>query len=97
MVNYFVKIYSKTKICILKLLNPETTKKVSSGSSQKSFTQDDPGSSTLVCISVTAHGRRSVHHEDLVPNEYISKLAHFYRNCFTDLSRPMVADFLDTF
>ena len=47
--------------------------------------------------SVTAHGRRSVHHEDLVPNEYISKLVHFYRNCFTDLSRPMVADFLDTF
>ena len=45
---------------------------------------------------VTAHGRRSVHHEDLVPNEYISKLAHFYRNWFTDLSLPMVEDFLET-
>ena len=29
--------------------------------------------------SVTAHGRSSVHHEVLKPNEYISKFAHFYR------------------
>ena len=42
---------------------------------------------------------RSLHHEDLVPNEYgiFLKLAHFYSNSLIDLSaKCMVADFLDT-
>ena len=37
---------------------------------------------------ITGHRRKSVHHEDLVPNEYISEIEAFYCtyiNCFTDL------------
>ena len=44
-----------------------------------------------------AHGRRSVHHEDLVPNEYISNIGAFYTNWFTDYWHLMLADYLDTF
>ena len=34
---------------------------------------------------ITAHGRRSGHHEVLRPYAYISDIGAFYINCFTDL------------